>query len=85
MRGLCTGTVPRSGRIGLVYFDDHRGRIVTEMSMVRFATDEDTCRRVLLARHFELEVAEGPCGACDACAEKITRTRWGRSATSVAC
>ena len=39
LRSLCTGTVPRSGRIGLVYFADHRGRIVTEMSMVRFEPD----------------------------------------------
>lgn len=39
LRSLCTGTVPRTGRIGLVYFADHRGRIVTEMSMVRFSKD----------------------------------------------
>ena len=39
LRSICAGTVPRSGRMGLVYFADHRGRIVTEMSMVRFAPD----------------------------------------------
>ena len=35
-----TGAVPRVGRIGLGYFADRRGRIVTEMSMVRLAEDE---------------------------------------------
>lgn len=39
VRSLCTGTVPRSGRMGLVYFADRRGRIVTEMSMVQFGKD----------------------------------------------
>ena len=38
-RSLITGTIPRAGRIGLIYFADHRGRIVTEMSMLRLATD----------------------------------------------
>ena len=37
------------------------------LGMVRFATDGDTCRRVLLARHFELDEPTEPCGACDAC------------------
>ncbi|MCG8446409.1 MAG: FAD-dependent oxidoreductase [Hyphomicrobiales bacterium] len=35
-----TGAVPRVGRIGLGYFADRRGRIVTEMSMVRLAENE---------------------------------------------
>ena len=35
-----TGAVPRVGRIGLGYFADRRGRIVTEMSMVRLTEDE---------------------------------------------
>ncbi|TIT41877.1 MAG: hypothetical protein E5W72_27500, partial [Mesorhizobium sp.] len=30
-----TGIVPKPGRIGLVYFADDKGRIVTEMSVVR--------------------------------------------------
>ncbi|MCL5778163.1 FAD-dependent oxidoreductase [Limibaculum sp. FT325] len=34
-----TGVVPRVGRIGLVYFADERGRIVTEMSVVRHRED----------------------------------------------
>ncbi len=39
LRGLCTGGIPKVGRIGLLYFADHRGRIVTEMSAMRL--DED--------------------------------------------
>lgn len=36
---LCTGAIPQVGRIGLVYFADHRGRIVTEMSAMRLEED----------------------------------------------
>jgi len=36
---LCSGALPRVGRIGLLYFPDARGRIVTEMSAMRL--DED--------------------------------------------
>ncbi|MCY4396034.1 MAG: FAD-dependent oxidoreductase [Rhodospirillaceae bacterium] len=41
--GLMTGRIPSVGRIGLGYFPDERGRIVTEMSLIRLAED-----RVLL-------------------------------------
>ena len=41
--GLITGRIPSVGRIGLGYFPDERGRIVTEMSLIRLAED-----RVLL-------------------------------------
>lgn len=40
LRGLCTGGIPKVGRIGLLYFADTRGRIVTEMSAMRL-DDED--------------------------------------------
>ena len=36
--------------------------------MVRFAGDVGTCRRRLIADHFELDATDEPCGACDACA-----------------
>ncbi len=36
---LVTGNVPRPGRVGLGYFCDERGRIVTEMSMMRLDPD----------------------------------------------
>ncbi|MCV6584451.1 MAG: aminomethyltransferase family protein, partial [Marinibacterium sp.] len=39
LRGLVTGALPKVGRVGLVYFADSRGRIVTEMSVTREAED----------------------------------------------
>jgi dimethylglycine dehydrogenase len=39
LRGLVTGALPKVGRVGLVYFADARGRIVTEMSVTREAED----------------------------------------------
>ena len=39
LRGLVTGALPKVGRVGLVYFADDRGRIVTEMSVTREAKD----------------------------------------------
>ena len=35
-----TGRLPKIGRVGLGYFADDKGRIVTEMSLARFGTDE---------------------------------------------
>ena len=40
LRSLVTGSLPRVGRVGLVYFADERGRIVTEMSVTRLGEDE---------------------------------------------
>ena len=39
LRGLVTGAVPRPGRIGLIYFADNQGRILTEMSVIRLDDD----------------------------------------------
>jgi dimethylglycine dehydrogenase len=39
LAGLITGNVPKSGRIGLAYFADEKGRIVTEMSVMSIAED----------------------------------------------
>ncbi len=39
LRSLATGGIPKVGRIGLIYIADDRGRIVTEMSVMRL--DED--------------------------------------------
>ncbi|AVO37776.1 GcvT family protein [Pukyongiella litopenaei] len=39
LRGLITGALPQIGRVGLAYFADDRGRIVTEMSVTREAED----------------------------------------------
>ncbi len=39
LRGFCTGGIPKVGRFGLIYVADSRGRILTEMSVMRL--DED--------------------------------------------
>ena len=39
LRGLITGRVPKPGRIGLAYFSDDKGRIVTEMSVMMLEED----------------------------------------------
>ncbi|MGB7242100.1 MAG: FAD-dependent oxidoreductase [Sulfitobacter sp.] len=40
LRGCVTGALPKIGRVGLVYFADNRGRILTEMSVTREAEDQ---------------------------------------------
>ncbi|SHI02915.1 GcvT family protein [Marivita hallyeonensis] len=40
LRVLCAGGIPKVGRIGLLYFADMRGRIVTEMSAMRLDEDD---------------------------------------------
>ncbi len=39
LRGFCTGGIPKIGRIGLIYVSDRRGRILTEMSVMRIKED----------------------------------------------
>ena len=39
LKGLITGRVPKPGRIGLAYFSDDKGRIVTEMSVIMLEED----------------------------------------------
>ncbi|MEM6622920.1 MAG: FAD-dependent oxidoreductase [Pseudomonadota bacterium] len=40
LRGMVTGALPKIGRVGLLYFADDKGRIVTEMSVTREAEDQ---------------------------------------------
>ncbi|MGJ8616119.1 MAG: GcvT family protein [Sulfitobacter sp.] len=40
LRGCVSGALPKIGRVGLVYFADQRGRILTEMSVTREAEDQ---------------------------------------------
>ena len=42
LRGQVTGGITKVGRIGLIYFADERGRIITEMSAVRHGEDDFT-------------------------------------------
>ena len=47
--------------------DKRRTDLEALLKMVRFAGEIGTCRRTLIADHFELEGPSEPCGACDAC------------------
>ncbi len=40
LRSTITGALPKTGRIGLGYFADDKGRIVTEMSLMRLEDDK---------------------------------------------
>ncbi len=40
LRSMITGGIPKTGRLGLGYFADDAGRIVTELSIVRLDDDE---------------------------------------------
>ncbi|MCV0424202.1 MAG: FAD-dependent oxidoreductase [Roseibium sp.] len=42
LRGRITGALPKAGRMNLAYFADDRGRIVTEMSVIRHSEDAFT-------------------------------------------
>lgn len=39
LRTMIAGGLPRVGKVGLAYFPDHRGRILTEMSVMHHSTD----------------------------------------------
>ncbi len=51
------------------------------LAMVRFAGDVETCRRVLLAEHFETELPPAPCAACDNCLSAEASAAWMREHT----
>ncbi|WP_417597532.1 GcvT family protein [Pararhodobacter oceanensis] len=50
-----SGKLPRAGRVSLAYFPDHRGRIVTEMSLVRHAPDHFTLITAATAQLHDFE------------------------------
>ncbi|KQZ81919.1 dimethylglycine dehydrogenase [Mesorhizobium sp. Root157] len=50
-----TGAVPKPGRIGLAYFADDKGRIVTEMSVVRQSEDAMTLITAAVAQLHDFE------------------------------
>jgi ATP-dependent DNA helicase RecQ len=47
----------------------HRADLEGLLGMLRFAREEEICRRARLASHFGLAVREGGCDACDVCTE----------------
>jgi len=49
--------------------EKERADLEALLAVVRFAREPGVCRRASLAEHFALEAPDGPCGACDACAD----------------
>jgi dimethylglycine dehydrogenase len=56
LRGQVTGALPKVGRIGLAYFSDDRGRIATEVSLVRFEEDRFMLITAALAQWHDFEL-----------------------------
>ena len=53
-----TGRLPSVGRISLAYFSDNRGRVVTEMSVMRHAEDDFTLITAAVAEWHDFEVLD---------------------------
>ena len=56
LRGLIAGALPKIGRMNLAYFSDSRGRILTEMSMMRHGEDQFTLITAAAAQWHDFEV-----------------------------
>ncbi|MEM1301289.1 MAG: FAD-dependent oxidoreductase, partial [Pseudomonadota bacterium] len=56
LRGRIAGALPKVGRMNLAYFPDNRGRILTEMSVVRHGEDDFTLITAAAAQWHDFEV-----------------------------
>ncbi len=56
LRGRITGGLPKAGRMNLSYFADSRGRILTEMSLIRHDEDDFTLITAANAQWHDFEV-----------------------------
>lgn len=56
LSGLITGGLPKIGRMGLAYFADNKGRILTEMSVMRHDENHFTLITAALAQSHDFEV-----------------------------
>ncbi|WP_150525154.1 GcvT family protein [Roseibium sediminis] len=56
LRGQITGGLPKAGRINLAYFADDRGRILTEMSVLRHGEDDFTLITAGVAQWHDFEL-----------------------------
>ena len=56
LRGMITGGLPKVGRMNLAYFADDRGRILTEMSVLRHADDFFTLITAATAQWHDFEI-----------------------------
>ncbi|MGB0866970.1 MAG: aminomethyltransferase family protein, partial [Granulosicoccaceae bacterium] len=59
LRSLIAGALPKVGRMNLAYFADSRGRILTEMSVMRHAEDHFTLITAAAAQWHDFEVLKG--------------------------
>ena len=58
LRGIISGALPKVGRMNLGYFPDSRGRILTEMSIIRHGDDHFTLITAAGAQWHDREVLE---------------------------
>ena len=56
LRGKITGGLPKAGRMNLAYFADSRGRILTEMSVIRHGEDDFTLITAATAQWHDFDV-----------------------------
>jgi len=56
LRGMIAGGLPKAGRMNLGYFPDSRGRILTEMSIIRHTEDHFTLITAAMAQWHDFEV-----------------------------
>ena len=56
LRGRITGGLPKAGRMNLGYFADDRGRILTEMSLIRHDEDDFTLITAATAQWHDFDV-----------------------------
>jgi dimethylglycine dehydrogenase len=56
LRGRITGGLPKVGRLNLAYFGDNRGRILTEMSILRHGEDHFTLITAATAQWHDFDV-----------------------------
>ncbi|MGO4914395.1 GcvT family protein [Pseudogemmobacter sp. W21_MBD1_M6] len=56
LRGRIAGALPKIGRLNLGYFPDSRGRILTEMSIIRHAEDRFTLITASVAQWHDFEL-----------------------------
>ena len=56
LRGTIAGALPKIGRMNLAYFADNRGRILTEMSLMRHGEDQFTLITAASAQWHDFEV-----------------------------
>ncbi len=56
LRGTIAGALPKIGRMNLAYFADNRGRILTEMSLIRHSEDHFTLITAASAQWHDFEV-----------------------------